>query len=359
MKAARFFLAVVVLGLLIVGALAAMIETVPVARVGVRNTLWGGAGILEEDFEPGFHLGITGYHKWYFLDQRTHFLTFARQGSRPTSQGRTVEALQVRTKDNNPVSFDVTVTYHIIKDEAYKLVLAGNQEIYRDRLESVIEKVLREQLAQLSSEDIYDPEMRLRIAQESLLPLELEMAQFHVEPETVLIRAVSFAPPYEAKLQAKQLTHQLRLLAEAEKLVEDQAAITEKLSAEIEAAEKELRGDWDKRLQEVDSVNKVTIAEILAEAEVYDKGTRAKASADYETLVADGRLAVDKAEALRNELRNKALDTVGGRIFLARQAAENLQIEHVTLNSNDPSVPSILNIDELVKLLIGSGGKSD
>ena len=51
---------------------------------------------------------------------------------------------------------------------------------------------------------------------------------------------------YEEKLQAKQLTYQKTLLAQAEKLVEDQRAITEKLSAVIEAAEKELRGDWDK-----------------------------------------------------------------------------------------------------------------
>lgn len=359
MKTAKFFLAVVVLGLVLVGVLATTIETVPVARIGVRLNQWGGTGIVEQDFGPGFHLGISGYHKWYFLDRRTHFLTFARQGSRPTSQGQTVGALEVRTKDNNLVSFDVTVTYRIIKGDGYKMVQDGLQEIYRDRLVAVIEKELREQLAQLSSEDIYDPQKRLATAEAAIPILKREMARYHVEPETVLIRAVSFPAEYEAKLQLKQLTVQLKLLAEAEKLVEDQAAITESLAAEIEAAEKELRGDWDKRLQEVSSTNRVTIAEILAEAEVYDKGTRAKASADYETLVADGRLAVDKAEALRNELRNKALDTVGGRIFLARQAAENLQFEHVTLNSNDPSVPSILNIDELVKLLIGSGGKSD
>jgi regulator of protease activity HflC (stomatin/prohibitin superfamily) len=354
MKAARIFLGVFLVALLLAGALAMMVETVPVARVGVRLNQWGG-GIVEEDFEPGFHLGITGFHRWYFLDSRTHFLTFAREGSRTTSQGQTVGALEVRTKDNNLVTFDVTVTYRIIPGSGFELVQDGMQEIYRDRLVAVIEKELREQLAQLSSEDIYDPQMRLATAEKAIIPLKKEMAAYHVEPETVLIRSVSFPPEYEKKLQLKQLTHQLRLLAEAEKLVEDQGAITEKLAAEIEAAEKELRGDWDKRLQEVASTNKVTIAEILAEAEVYDKGTRATASADYETLIADGGLAVAKSEALRNELRNKALDTVGGRILLARQAAENLQFDHVTLNSNDPSIPSILDVDELVKLLVGSG----
>ena len=92
---------------------------------------------------------------------------------------------------------------------------------------------------------------------------------------------------------------------------------------------------------------------ILAEAEVYSKTTRADADATYEELVADGGLAIAKAEALRNELRNKALDTKGGRIFLARQAAENLQFEHVTLNSNDPNVPTVIDIGAMVRLLIG------
>ncbi len=78
-----------------------------------------------------------------------------------------------------------------------------------------------------------------------------------------------------------------------------------------------------------------TLNRLSSEAEVYSKTTRADAHATYEELIADGGLAIAKAEALRNELRNEALDTKGGRIYLARQAAENLQFEHVTLNSPD------------------------
>ena len=39
----------------------------------------------------------------------------------------------------------------------------------------------------------------------------------------------------------------------------------------------------------------------------------------------------------------------------ARDAAENLNFTSVTLNSNDPAVPSVIDIDALVDLLIGSG----
>ena len=52
-------------------------------------------------------------------------------------------------------------------------------------------------------------------------------------------------------------------------------------------------------------------------------------------------------------MRNQALNTLGGRIYLARLAAENLRFESVTLNSNDPAIPSILDVDGLVKMLVG------
>ena len=44
-----------------------------------------------------------------------------------------------------------------------------------------------------------------------------------------------------------------------------------------------------------------------------------------------------------------------GEALQARDAAENLNFTSVTLNSNDPAVPSVIDIDALVDLLIGSG----
>jgi len=330
-----------------------MVETVPVAAYGVRQNNLSDAGVTEEDFDTGFHLGIVGVHKWYFIDKRTHFLTFSQSSG--TEAGVKQGSLSVRTKDNNTVDFDVTVTYRIIPGSAYKLVKEkGNHLTYRTLIATGVENVLREEFAELSSEDLYSTELRMQVAEAALEPLKTEMLANFCEPEKVLIRAIRFTPEYEQQLQAKQLTYQKKLLATARTKVEDRKAVTEKISAEIIAKEQEKRGDWDKDLQTKRSENKVLIAEELAEANIYDRGTRSEASADYETLTADGQLAVEKAEALRNELRNKALDTTGGRIYLAQQAAENLQIDHVTLNSNDPNVPSILDISEMVRLLVGT-----
>jgi hypothetical protein len=63
---------------------------------------------------------------------------------------------------------------------------------------------------------------------------------------------------------------------------------------------------------------------------------------------------VDQAEALRNELRNAILNSRGGDIYLALEAAENINMPSVTLNSNDPRVPIVLDIAELTRVLTGA-----
>jgi hypothetical protein len=50
----------------------------------------------------------------------------------------------------------------------------------------------------------------------------------------------------------------------------------------------------------------------------------------------------------------KALAGGSGRYWLARRAAENLNIRQVTLDPGDPGVPSVLDLDEMVKMLVGT-----
>ncbi|QDV05089.1 SPFH domain / Band 7 family protein [Planctomycetes bacterium Poly30] len=348
---AKVFLSLV--GLLVVGLI--LLNTLFVRihpwEYGVKQNLLGD-GVVEKDFGTGFVLRIPGVHEWHRIDRRTHFVTFADIRQR-TEIGMSRPSLEIRTKDNNLATYDLSVTYRVEEGSAYKIVQDRKKEIYKARVVDNIESTMREELAQLSSEEIFSTETRLRVANEALPRLAESLREFQCVPDQVLIRAVRFQDGYEARLQAKQLTYQKTELAESQRAVEDQSAITQTKQAEIEAAEKELRGEWDKRIQQAQSENQVKIAGVRAKANIYDQETRAKADASFEIAIAEGNLAIAKAEALRNELRNKALDTKGGRIFLAQQAAENLDFESVTLNSNDPRVPSVIDISAMVKLLIG------
>jgi regulator of protease activity HflC (stomatin/prohibitin superfamily) len=352
----RFFFGVIGFVVLVMIAIALLFERVPPATIGVKLSQWGGGGIVRQDFAAGFRWGVTGYHRWFFLDKRTHFLTFsddAVPGTMSTSTIGMRPALSIRTKDNNQASVDVTVTYRIKENEGHQIAVDGVRDQYRDRVTSLVESVLREELAQLSSEEFTSPEIRVKRAASTMPILEEAMAEFHVEPLDLLVRAVRFPAEYEVKLQQKQLTRQKALLAKALEGVEKQHQVTGVIEKETEAMEKERRADWDKRLQDARSNNEIEVQKILSQAEVYDKTTRSAADADQVTAIADGELALAQAEAVRNDLRNKALDTVGGRILLATRAAENLRIDEVTLNSNDPSIPTVLDIGAMVRLLLG------
>jgi regulator of protease activity HflC (stomatin/prohibitin superfamily) len=352
MKGPKIALGLIALFLVVVGGFVLLTERVPPTSIGVRQQQWGGSGVDKQDYTTGFHLGVTGFHKWYLLDRQTHFLTFSETPS-GNSGAQQKPPLEIRTRDGNTAVIDVTVTYRIKPDEGHQIVAEGLRDVYRDRVMSTVESTLRGQLAELTSEDFYSTETRLERAVQTLPELEAALAPLHVVPEVILLRAVRFPQGYEDRLQEKQLTYQQKLLAEAKRKVEEQLQRTGTMEKEIEAAEKEKRGQWDKALQKAESDNQVAIAEILGDAEKYDRQTRAEADADYETMIAEGKLAIDKAEALRNELRNKALDTTGGSILLARQAAENLNIGEVMLNSNDPGIPTVIDIPALVELLIG------
>jgi hypothetical protein len=326
-------------------------------EIGVKQNLLA-KEILPEDFGTGFAVRIPGVHQWHRMDRRTHFVTFAEKDVR-TSLGMNRPALEIRTKDNNLATYDLSVSYKIIDGSAHLIVSERRKEVYRERVLATVEAVMREELAQLASEEIFSTEARLAVAATALERLRTDLLEFHCTPDQVLIRAVRFPDGYEARLQEKQLTYQKLELAVSKRAVEDQTAITDTSAAEISAAEKELRGDWDKRLQTSMSENAVAIASVVAEANIYDQQTRAEADALYETSIANGNLAIQKAEALRNELRNQALDTRGGRIYLAQKAAENLEFESVTLNSNDPRVPSVIDLGALTRLLIGEEPEGD
>jgi len=347
----KFLLGALVLGALLLAVSGSLFVRIHPWEIGVKQNLLA-KEILPQDFGTGFGLRIPGVHQWHRMDRRTHFVTFAEKDVR-TALGTNRPALEIRTKDNNLATYELSVTYKIIDGSANKIVSERRKDVYRERVLATVEAVMREELAQLASEEIFSTEARLAVAAAALERLRTDLLEFHCSPDQVLIRAVRFPEGYEAKLQEKQLTYQKLELAVSKRAVEDQRAITDTSAAEIIAAEKELRGDWDKRLQTATSENIVAIAAVAAEANIYDQQTRAEASALYEASLANGNLAIQKAEALRNELRNQALDTTGGRIYLAQQAAENLEFESVTLNSNDPRVPSIIDLGALSRLLIG------
>ncbi len=348
-----------ILLLLIVLGGTLIFNRIPPAVIGIKQVVFGpGQGIVEEDYSTGIVLAIPGYHRWYSLPRQTHFLHFT--GETRLRQNRSAlgiedwqPPLDIRTTDNNNVGIDASLTYRIKPGEGYKLVQDGLRTFYRDRVRSAVLDVLRGELAKLTSEDLQIPANRIERAKQTLELLKTELVKFHVVPESLLIRAVRFLPEYEKKLQQKQLLRQESKLEEAltSQAVEDQKVQTQirKITAAVLAKER----DWDLTIQKEMSDFEVQIATIMAAADLYDKTTRAEGGAERDIAIANGTLAVEKANALRDELRNTALDSPGGRILLALTAVENLNMPEVILNSDDPAVPMLLDLSQMTRLFVG------
>lgn len=128
---------------------------------------------------------------------------------------------------------------------------------------------------------------------------------------------------------------------------------------ELSVAEKRVVEEWEPRIEELRLAHARDLAELQRGAEDYSVRRRFEADARYERMLADGELALARAAAHKETLEGAVLASVGGRLYLARQAAENLRIRGVTLDSRDPRVPSVLDLDGLVALLVGEAGEDD
>jgi len=347
------FVILIVLLILTPLIFALVVKRVPPATIGIKQSQWAGAGIVAADYTTGFHVGVSGIHKWYFLPAKSHFLHFNAAPGVSSMTDDWAPPLEIRTTDNNEVNFELSVSYRILPGEAHLIVDEGMLLDYRDRVRSTVTAVLRRELPKLTSEDLQDTDMRLTRVVATLPLLNADLAEFHCIADAILIRRLQFQQEYEGKLQEKQYLRQKAMLDTAQTRVAEEEKSVNLIEKQIVAAELKLNQDWDKKVQEKTSEFDVLIARIVADAEVYSAETRAKGDAEAVISEANGQLALEMAEALRSELRTAALNSKGGRILLGLEAAENLNIPTVTLNSDDPSVPMILDLSQLTKLLVG------
>jgi regulator of protease activity HflC (stomatin/prohibitin superfamily) len=321
---------------------------VPTGHVGVRQRNFGGAGLDPRDHPPGLVFCVKGLHSLHLVETRTQVLAFAW-----AAEGGSWPALDVRTRDENTVNVAVALPYRVRRGEAHELVAEGLKLAYPLRVKSAVEKVLLEELGLLSSEELVRTDLREERMAHALGRLRPILAQFHVEAEAVLVTQVLFKGEYEKKLQQKQLTLQEAQLHRAATEVEEAKKKIELYRQDTESGVRTILVDWDGRIGARYAEGQQKIAEVQAEGRFYDKTRRAEADAESSRKVAEGERALTQAEGQKTELVNKTYGTAGGRLLLARRAAENLNIRSVTLNSNDPRVPSILDLDDLARRLLG------
>jgi regulator of protease activity HflC (stomatin/prohibitin superfamily) len=384
-KITRLFVIVVGLAILFQSC---TLTTVRPGYVGVRyNNV---AGLLEEDLGPGWHWEIAGLQKVWRLPGRYLFLNYIDE-----------QRISIRTKDNNTVSVDVSIPYRIKPGEAWRVMEAGNQVrdtngAYRfERFaQDTATDVLRSTLANLKSEDFYDTDRRLEVAQATLELLNKKLGEYHLEASTVLVRASYFRDEYEQQLAKIQYNEQQKLLDHAKEQVAQQQQTFDNYKNETDALVAAKQQEWAQKLAELDRAFQVgfidtaadqtpgaarralmampepkkvalkkTAATVLTlpeesikdehllgikpiEAETTEYGRRVKAEADGVSarLTAEADAMVAKVQANYEQRVNALLGSPAGRAYVAYQAANNIQFaDKLTFQAGD-GIPSVLRL---------------
>jgi hypothetical protein len=298
-------------------------------EIGVRRSLTG--GITEQDFHFGYQFSLPLLHSWYRMPRTLQYLNY---NDEPGAEAR---SLEVRTSANNVIYVDVTIPWHIKDGEAWRIIQEGFIGTYPQKVASTTTGILRETLAAMTNTDIYQTDKRQEISKTILPKLNAALEQYHVEANSVVIRAIRFRPEYEQKLQDKQYFIVQGKLDEA--LRKESVAIqsTETLEKTIEKEINVKREEWNEKIEELKTKYELEIAAIEAEAVQYDRRRRSEGDAFYAEAEAAGNLAEAKAEALGERLKARALASQAGKTYSAITAAENFELGDIQLNSNDPN----------------------
>lgn len=306
-------------------------------------------GLSGQDLAPGLHVNIPGFDSVHLVDMGRRMTSFGVD-----ADPKSLNAIDLRTADDNVVALSTVILWKVKPGAAHSIVAKALVETLPTQVALTAAEVLRREFATMGSEAWFDADGRVLLTSEIEPKLAAELAALHVDLDGIYIQGLAFSKDYEVKLQEIQINHQKGLLFDAISRVEEANGEVGKLVNETEAKVLQLMAEWDQEREGKRITSGFEKATLIAEAQALAAKTKADADASHEVLVTQGQLAFSLASEQSKRLRLEALDSEGGRIWLARKAAGELQVEQVWLDSRDPSVPSMMDLDEMTKLLLGA-----
>ncbi|HEX2731845.1 MAG TPA: SPFH domain-containing protein [Polyangiaceae bacterium] len=388
----------VVLGFLAAIALRSVALTdVEVGFVGVRYN--NALGLQKEDLEPGYHVEVPGMHRVWRLPSSYLFITYG--GS---------DVLSVRTKDNNTVNVDVSIPYRIKQGEAWQIMDAGNhlpdgdgRYRFQRFAEQTATDVLRAHLAQLRSEDFYHTDRRLEVAAQTLIVLNEKLAPYHLEANTVLMRAAYFRDEYETQLAQIQFNEQQKLLDGAKQAVANRQQSLDNFVQQSNALVSAKEQDWGKKIAQLDRAYQVGLVDtgedrtpgasrrkldamkdderaalvkqasdlfgidesrvteghllgiknIEAETTEYSRRVVAEADAVSARLSAEGEARISTIKGNFEGKLNQLLNSPAGRAYVGYNAAEKVTFASDLTFQSREGVPSVLRLGDFAREFIG------
>ena len=318
--------------------LRALTIKIPPGYAGVLNAEWT-AGLVEQDYGPGFHWDIGPLHTWIKFD--TTVQTFNM--SLKEDEG----PLQVKSADGATVTIDVTVKYKIKAGRTWKVLKDnGPGDAYKIKVRNEAINVLRRELGALKTEEFYDPRVRQTRAAQMEAALGVRMATLDIELVKILIRDLKFDEAFEQRIREKSLAQQDVEVNQAKTEATKERGKTNDIVAQTKAKVVVIDQEKEKALVALRATNDKTITGIRADATKKEIETRSDADLYAAQLRAQGELEVKRAEAEGERMRRESLSGAGADVLVALELAKSLKLEELTISTQmvDP-----LDVDAMLR----------
>lgn len=307
------------LTLLFVLFLATCTSKVPANMIGVRTMLTS-SGVEEKDFEAGYVMSVPGLHRVNLWDPTWNDLK---------------EILPIRGSDQYTTQVEMSVIWRIKPGSCHTVALHFRDEAHVAQLvKNTLNKYASEILAQLKTEDFYNPKLRNEKALEAQKGMDQQLADEGIEIKYLLLRNIVYDPKFEAQLLQKQLAGQRKNLESAKALMagsqtqtelvrKDSAALVTRITEEQKQEIANLGADTDKQ-----------VAILLQDAQKQASEIRAKAESVKRQKISQAELTKATATAVGVEALSKVYERPGASFYFARKAIEGMKLGDIEVNSN-------------------------
>lgn len=298
------------------------------AEVGMRQVYFGSnSGIHREPLQTGTHLVIPNYERVHIFPMDLQALNMSSSPER-TQSGRTHDPIVIQIADSYKVTVDATVLYRI-KDPHRVITMIGPGKMYESSVViPTADNALRKALGELTAEEFYQGDKRLRQTKLASDMLRAEFDSKGIELVKLLIRQFSYDKAYQHQIEQRKIQDQMVFKNRAESA-----------AAREDARKREIISMGQASVQVEREKGARDVAQLLSDANLYQR-----------TKAAEGDLLVKSAQAQGTELENHALEGAGAQAMVGQKLADLMKgVRVIIVPSTGQGSTNPLNISDLLR----------
>ncbi len=287
-------------------------------KVGINR------GIQTKVYNTGWHFMVPGIHLFHVFPKDLQ--VFDLTAFRNQASSRFIDSsAHIQTSDGFFVDVDVSIIFRI--DDPLKVIKTiGPGELYFiNGILPKAEPALKETLGTLTTEEFYNPYLRVEKMNQAKVKLTNELEEKGIAIEHVLIRYFKYSSEIQRNIEEKKLKDQLIYKNQAEAKAAMQNAQLKKVIEEGEAI----------------------IHVELEKGKAYKVTKKADQELYVRTKQAQADLLVKRAEAFKVKLKNRALKGLGSENLVGLEMAKVLEgVEVIVLPSDGDYGVNPLNLEK-------------